>query len=298
MNSIHTETHILNRLRQHTKERKMIKNSLKIIFIGLLLTSDVSGEEKESNVPNSEVPKEWWKQSSYDYESDAWLKLFTGSVGYQTSEGNTEDNYLKIKLTAMIRKNHLSYIFGYTKRDREKAEYPDKNHEPIKIITDFYNIEHSLIYDLNKWLLVFGGYENSRNSVVLIHNKTLKYGGVGTRIIDTKSHKLNLLLGYGTQDISFSEIPLLPSGESDALFSKIDYSWYFGENVSFKTSYEHIKTDMEDRDTSVLKASLDVAINKYVSVNLAYQDEYVEAIKLVDAFTHDKAFLTSLKFSY
>lgn len=273
----------------------MHKFSSKIV-LGLLLATGVASAAEESA---PKVAPNWWQMSSYAHaKSDGVLLHTAGTIAYQESEGNTKENSLKMRLSATARYEHFTYYGMYQKTDVETKSYGSKDAQPTAIKDDVYSFENALTYDVNKYLFTTVGYDNSRDISMEIYNKNVYYGGLGVRALNTPHHKLSLFAAYGNEDISFGTYPILPSGESDGVYYALNYRWLINEQLMFTFKYRFLDAVKKYRNTSTLNTALNIKVYDGVSVVLAYEDVYVEGMKLVNLFEHDKKFTTALRFDF
>jgi len=266
------------------------------LSIMLLLGLNVAFAEENKQ---SSMPENWWQMGSYEYEAtDEILTHFTGKLGYIKKSGNFDEDNFKATVSAKIRREHLGLEVTYSLDKEKKIELADKDTELTSIEVDDYSVRTVLLYDLTKDFFVSGGFENSRNISFEMYNKTAIYAGVGYRALKLKDHKLGIFAAYGTEDISFGNYPILPSGETNGQYYQLNYLWFINQGAILKLDYSHLLAEMDSRDASTLVIATKISISDKLSLVLSFTDEYLEAQETVNRYTHDKTIFTSIQFDF
>lgn len=278
----------------------MLKNSLKSVILVSFMAGVIHAENNVT-IEEDITPAYWWEKSSYEYENSQILTHFEGSISHTQNSGNEDNEDTMINLKAKIRKGHFGASLNYYKRYEDHKVYDDKNDEnPTHTLTDDYSSVTRVGYDINKNFYAVAGYENARNTSFEIYNQTTQYIGGGYRLNYDMygSHRINLMLAVGNEDISFGTYPQLPSGETDGVYYNINYNFMMKSYVEFTANYSNFIADMDNRDTSKLLLKVTIPVFDNVSIVIGYIDEYMEAQETVDRYSNDETFFTAIKFEF
>jgi len=263
-------------------------------------TVDANTTAPAKTTPQSAYPKNWWQMGSYEYpQTDEVLIHLQGNLSYTKKNGNEEDEALRASVFAKVRKNHWGLSFSYAKTKEDTIAYGDKDTvDPTTLTRDEYSLNWKLGYDINEDFYLTAGYSNARDLEFEIYNQTTRYIGVGYRVLKTPRHKLNVFAALGDEDISFGTYPQLPSGRTNGKYYEINYLGFITPTVLFKSSYQYLQADMEDRDTATFTVATKFSITDHVAFVVSYMDQYIEAQQTVNRYEHDQTLFTSIEFDF
>ena len=276
----------------------MINKILKATTIIALMSSMVYAKDVKPK-DTTKTPKNWWQIGSYEYPTtDKVLMHFQGSISYAKKGGNDRDKKVKADTFIKIRKKHFGVSVLYSKIKDDKISYEDKSSKPKTSTTDNYSIHTKVGYDINEDFFLTVGYVNSRDLLFEIYNKTTRYAGVGYRIFKSKFHRLSIFGAFGDEDISFGTYPQLPSGKTSGQYYEVNYLVFLSPMIAFKTSYQYLKADEKNRDTAVFSVATKLSITQTTSFIVSFTDEFIDAQKTVNRYSHDQTIYSSIQFSF
>ncbi len=267
--------------------------------------------------------EDWWENSAFEYSPmyPYLLKHTHMKFSYSGVSGNDEGHFLKGGLLLALRKDRFTYVFGY-EEDRKSIQSSDGSSTKKKIM----NIENTLLYELNPYLFVEGGFHWQKLSVQMIDNRYIPFVGIGSYnvlqgLLDKKVDRLKVNLGFGRVKDEYapfvSDLTGIESSSFNAVYTKAEFSHKFTDMLTYRQDIVYKQAIDEtpkynDNLNGIGKAvkigttkrfdwswtnSLEFALNQYVGCLFSY-NVALDSNPGPTILKRDTTYLVGFKFAY
>ncbi len=207
--------------------------------------------------------------SGQEREVDLWAA--TASVGVNVQSGNTDQQNVNVRASAMRRTVQQRMVFDYASNFSETERVQDTNNHRLNGNWDRFVTERLF------WSPFFGEYYKDpfRN---IAHRATVG-GGLGYQLVDTSRTELRVSAGPAYQRIWYDEVE---AGESDtesspALVGEFRFSHEITDDIDFTYDYRaQLTSDSNGRYNHHMETGISIDLIGDLDLSVTYVWDRVE----------------------
>jgi len=194
------------------KKRLLAATAAVTVFLSVLCAADTpkdTAKAKKSDasgaVAKTETSKpslgNWWDKSSLEFDKVPSQVLFhgTANASYMNAQGNTQGSMFSGSVDLIARKER--YTNHLIAQDRKQNMTYGFGGGSVNLTET--TLKDFVEYDLTSHALAVAGVEDYHNSFLFIDRRLTYYGGLGSTLVETKQHLINVIGGIGYANFKF-----------------------------------------------------------------------------------------------
>jgi hypothetical protein len=292
---------------------KRMKCVYTIVCAGMMLGVSVANSQETPGPPDT--PKKpdfsnWWTKSALSYDSPApgFLYHAEAALSYMEATGNTSGRTFDTRGSFDVRRWRFTNTF-YAQVSKQDIIY---GFGGDNVDYSEHTVRDQLDFDLTKHVMLQGGVEYYRNTLMFLNNRINKYGGAGFTLYHSEHHHLNVIAALGHASFVFDRdamlqvnpdaVSALKTTSPASAGALMTQSWRWTPNRRFNfhesaTRMEYFHDDLGFRMSLDLEGN--VPVSKRFSFNMAYRikeetNSYIQALRVKPL---DRSFTLGIKAS-
>jgi hypothetical protein len=252
----------------------------------------------------------WWLQSSLSHQPMPTKTLFhfQGTLSYMNAQGNTEGSNFDTKGELQLRRWRFTnrLLAEYVRRDLVYGGGGGS------INTTESTIRNHVGFDITKRLVLVGGIENYKNTLMFMDRRFTVYTGVGAELIQLEKHQVYLVVGVGQSDFRFDRQAMLrinptaveslktTNPDSAGTLLMQNWNWKITPIVTLRQDGTYMDfTHGELGNRWSLGFDVNIAVARRFSVAVGYQARHEDNafIRALHVKPYDRSFTTGIRFT-